>query len=521
MLCRKESTVPIDPQVSLVAGPLFAEAAEAAAGGSEGQASGRDIAADVVAVPVRPGPDGPTVAAGAAEVAERIESAKVLAHAGMHGDPGEVTGVPLVTEDGVIQLLFVGLGDGTPHSLRRAGAALARGARGRSAVATTIATGLDGEGLSTFVEGLLLASYTFSCASRPKNRNPAGAVALVVDDPAAGSAALARAETTARAVAFARDLVNTPSAEKSPDWLAEQAVAAAEGAGITAVVRGEAELRAEGFGGILAVGMGSARPPRFVELSYPGAADDPSRPHVVLVGKGITFDSGGLSLKPGDNMKLMKTDMAGGAAVIAVMGTLRDLGIRARVTGLVAAAENLPSGSAQRPGDVITQYGGRTVEVLNTDAEGRLVLADALAYADRVLEPDAVVDLATLTGAARVALGTTHAPLYANDDGLAEELTRAGTEGGDRLWRMPLAHEYRDALDSEVADLANISRKDYGAGSVVAALFLAEFAGRRPWAHLDIAGAARASSDEHEITKGGTGFGVRLLLRWLAAFPRS
>lgn len=499
--------MPIDSQVRLVTGPLFT--------GTQTKEGGKD--ADVVAVPVRPGPGGPTVGSGEAEVAERIEWAKVLAYEGMRGDPGEVVGVPVVTEDGVTQVLFVGLGDETPPALRRAGAALARGVRGRAAVVTTIAAELDREGLTAFVEGLLLASYTFTRADQPKNRKPAGAIGLVVDDPAADSEALARAVATAQAVAFARDLVNTPSAEKSPDWLAEQAVAAAGRAGIEADVRGEAELRAEGFGGILAVGMGSVRPPRLIQLSYPGAADDPSRPHVVLVGKGITFDSGGLSLKPSDNMSLMKTDMAGGAAVIAVMGALRDLGVKARVTGLVAAAENLPSGSALRPGDVITQYGGRTVEVLNTDAEGRLVLADALAYADRVLDPDVAVDLATLTGAARVALGTTHAALYANDDALAERLATAGTDSGDRVWRMPLVHDYRDALDSEVADLANIARKNYSAGSVIAALFLEEFAGRGPWAHLDIAGAARSSSDEYEITKGGTGFGVRLLLRWLSA----
>jgi len=235
-----------------------------------------------------------------------------------------------------------------------------------------------------------------------------------------------------------------------------------------------------------------------------------------LIGKGITFDSGGLSLKPNDGMKSMKTDMAGGAAVIAVMSALASLGVTDKVTGLVAAAENMPSGSAYRPGDILTMFGGRTVEVLNTDAEGRLALADALAYADATLAPDQIVDVATLTGAARIALGRSLAALYSTSEELADGLLAAGEATGDRLWRMPLAEDYRGALDSPVADLSHVSRSDGGAGSIIAALFLREFAGSRPWAHLDIAGAARSGADEGELTVGGTGFGTRLLLRWLA-----
>lgn len=231
-----------------------------------------------------------------------------------------------------------------------------------------------------------------------------------------------------------------------------------------------------------------------------------------MIGKGITFDSGGLSLKSGDGMKEMKTDMAGGAVVIAVMSVLAGLGVADRVTGLVPAAENMPSGSAYRPGDVITQFGGRTVEVLDTDAEGRLVLADALAYADAVLAPDQIVDVATLTGAARTALGGTHAALYASSDELAAALIRAGEASGDRLWRMPLAEDYRSALDSPVADLAHIARADRHPGSIRAALFLREFVGSRAWAHLDIAGTARCGADSGELTAGATGFGARLLL---------
>jgi len=317
-------------------------------------------------------------------------------------------------------------------------------------------------------------------------------------------------------VALARDLANTPSMIKTPEWLADEAATVAAEYGLSSRIWREAELAAGGFGGLLGVGSGSAHPPRLIQLSYQPAQADR---HVVLIGKGITFDSGGLSLKPTDGMKTMKTDMAAGAAVIGAMSALGRLGVRARVTGLVPAAENMPSGTAMRVGDVLRHYGGKTVEVLNTDAEGRLVLADALAYADDVLAPDLMVDLATLTGAVRVALGSSLAALYATDDELAAGLLDAGAASGERLWRMPLAEDYTDALESPVADLANVARTGGRAGSIDAALFLREFTGGRAWAHLDIAGAARAAADDGENTKGATGFGTRLLLRWLAGSP--
>ena len=219
-------------------------------------------------------------------------------------------------------------------------------------------------------------------------------------------------------------------------------------------------------------------------------------------------------------MKFMKTDMAGGAVVIAVLGALRRLGVRARVTGLVAAAENMPSGAAQRPGDVITHYGGRTVEVMNTDAEGRLVLADALAYADEVHDPDTIVDLATLTGAIGVALGRDIGAVFSPSDDLVTELVAAGAASGDPLWRMPLVEDYRPALESPVADLCNIDADGkFGGGAITAALFLREFTGGRRWAHLDIAGVSRSTADDGVFTKGATGFGTRLLLEWLGGDP--
>ncbi|MGE5134789.1 MAG: leucyl aminopeptidase family protein [Gemmatimonadota bacterium] len=476
----------------------------------------RDEAApDLLAVPVPAA--GPVAAGAGLDSFLGAPAADIAARCDATGQPGETREVVTAggTRPGPGRVVFLGVGNGSPAAMRRAGAALGRlAAPGRRAAGRSVLTsavlGRPGEAVAAFAEGLLLGSYRFRVGAEPA---AAGQAQLLVAAPD-GAAALERAAVVAEAVALARDLANTPSAEKTPAWLADQATAVAAASGLTAAVAGEGELAARGFGGLLAVGAGSARPPRLIELRYtpPGAAR-----HIVLVGKGITFDSGGLSLKPNDGMKLMKTDMAGGAAVIAAMSALGRLGIRARVTGLIAAAENMPSGSAMRPGDVIRHFGGRTTEVLNTDAEGRLVLADALAYADAELGPDVMVDLATLTGAARVALGSVMGALYATDDALAGALLAAGEVSGDPLWRMPLADDYTDALASPVADLANVPHSRANrAGSIDAALFLREFTGGRPWAHLDIAGAARATGDDGDKVKGATGFGTRCLLRWLA-----
>ncbi|WP_283135576.1 leucyl aminopeptidase family protein [Rhizohabitans arisaemae] len=430
------------------------------------------------------------------------------AHYEVEGDAGEIVDLPVASGDGVLRVLFYGVGDAGPEAMRKTGATLARRAKGRGSLGVVLPAGLTEESGTAFATAALLASYRYALTTGDQGRNgPVGEITLF-----GGAVDLRKAKALADATALARDLTNTPASVKSPEWLAERAVETARDSGLTARVRSGEEL-AE-FGGVRAVGMGSARPPRFIELSYTPEGT-PER-HVVLVGKGITFDSGGLSLKPTEGMKTMKTDMAGGAAIIAVMGGLAELGVRAKVTGLIAVAENLPSGSALRPGDVIVHYGGRTVEVLNTDAEGRLVLADALAYADERLAPDVVVDMATLTGAARVALGGRYAALYANDDGLAAELAAAAETSGDRVWRMPLVEDYLPALDSSVADLTNVEAGSaYSGGSITAALFLREFAGKRAWAHLDIAGPARSAADEGENAKGATGYGTRLLLEWL------
>jgi leucyl aminopeptidase len=471
----------------------------------------RDAAttAEAVAVPVRSGPKiDPAYADGLAGIFA-LGAADLLAHEDAKGEPGEIVRSPFRMGDGITELLLFGVGDGSASALRHAGATIARQVRGRGKVIVGGPSQAEDDALAAFAEGLLLASYDFRAGGTAK-RPGAESISVVTSAPTA----LERGATVARAVTLARDLTNTTSLDKCPQWLAERAQELAADAALTVRVRDEAALAAQGFGGLIAVGAGSTRPPRLIELTYePEAAADAR--HIVLVGKGITFDSGGLSLKPNAGMKTMKTDMAGGAVVIAVMSALRELGVPVKVTGLVAAAENMPSGSAMRPGDVIRHYGGTTSEVLNTDAEGRLVLADALAYADAELDPMALVDIATLTGAAKVALGLRYAALYSTDEALAGDLLAASEGSGESLWRMPLVEEYRQAIDSHVADLANIGRGGFNAGSIVAGLFLREFAGDRPWAHLDVAGPARATADDAEITKGATGYGVRLLLRWL------
>ncbi|HET6818228.1 MAG TPA: leucyl aminopeptidase [Mycobacteriales bacterium] len=481
--------------------------------------------AAVLAVPTTPpGEAGglPVVGAGADVLtALGVDCDAALARDEAKGEAGEVVTVP-VGRDGVETVLLAGIADGSVGALRKAAAVVVRRSKGAESLATTLADGRGAEAVRAVAESLALAAYSFTRKSEPKPAKLASAT-LVTDDPAA-EAAVARARATADAVSFARDLANTPSLEKTPAWFADQAVRQARSRGLEATVWDVDDLRRDGFGGVLAVGRGSARPPRFVRLDY-----SPRRPrgHVVLVGKGITFDSGGLSLKPNEGMATMKTDMSGGAAVVGAMTALQALQIDVKVTALVPLAENMPGGDATRPGDVITHYGGRTSEVLNTDAEGRLVLADAIAYATTQLRPDVIVDIATLTGAATLGLGKRHGALYATTDRLRQSLAAAADEGGERLWPMPIVDDYRDALDSPVADLRNVAdaTKHYSGGSIIATLFLREFltppgstdATPPAWAHLDVAGPARADSDEDDVVKGATGFGVRTLLRWLEA----
>jgi leucyl aminopeptidase len=275
------------------------------------------------------------------------------------------------------------------------------------------------------------------------------------------------------------------------------------------------QLERERMGGVLGVGNGSDRPPRFLRLEYAPAG---AKATLALVGKGVVFDSGGLSLKTAGGMETMKTDMSGAAAVIAAMSTLRDLGVKARVIGYVPLVENMPSGRAIRPGDVLTMRNGKTVEVLNTDAEGRLILADGLSLAAEE-GADAIVDIATLTGAVTVALGDKIAGLMGSNDDFVDQVESAAKRAGERLWTLPLPEDYRRNMDSEVADIRNISSGG-GGGTITAGIFLKEFTDGKPWAHLDIAGTARSGAEDADITKGGTGYGVRTLVELASTFKK-
>jgi leucyl aminopeptidase len=414
------------------------------------------------------------------------------------------------------RVLLAGIGDGGEAGWRAAGAAVARSRARGDALAVGLPADVPPAAVRGFTEGLILAAYRFRMASRPADDAPP-ALSDVVFGAAERpelAAALDAGRATADATILSRDLTNMPSNVKSPQWFAERVGAAAAAYdGLTLDVREPARLAAEGFGGLLAVGGGSPRGPRLVELAW---NPDGARRHVVLVGKGITFDSGGISIKPRDAMKLMRKDMGGAASVVAAVVGAAALGLPVRVTALAPLAENMPGGSAFRPGDVVRHYGGLTSESTNTDAEGRLVLADALAYAVAELAPDVLIDMATLTGANAVALGKRTAGLYCYDDGLAAALADAADRAGESVWRMPLVTEYLDYLTSDIADYFSCPEK--GAGSVVAALYLGEFTGsaRDRWAHIDMSAPAWADADAGELSRGATGWGVRTLLRWLA-----
>lgn len=392
------------------------------------------------------------------------------------------------------------------------GVRLAAGRIGRDLTGTTRldARGVTGERLAALVEGLVLGSYRFTLATDRPDETPLR-VDLCGADRGGQRAVLDRAMQAAAAASWARDLANTRSNVKTPAWLGEQARAELRPLGVTVQVRDERWLLEQGFGGVLAVGRGSANPPRLIEASWrPRGA---RKGHLVLVGKGITFDTGGINLKRGDAAKTMFTDMAGGAAVLGALRLIASLDLPVRVTALVPAAENSIGASSFRASDVVRHYGGRTSEIGNTDAEGRLVLADAMAYAVDRLRPSALVDIATLTGAMKVALGVRTGGLLANTDRMADALLAAGEVTGEPLWRLPLDAGYESMLSSDVADATNAPG---GPGGITAALFLQHFVGRVPWAHLDVAGPARAAEDDGMLGVGATGFGARLLAAWAA-----
>lgn len=426
------------------------------------------------------------------------------------GKAGESFELPVSAPDAAAErLLLVGLGDQSLAALRAAGATVGRKVKGKAQSISTFCATSDADA-SAHAISATMGAYIWNLKSGAKPLKPIISLSI-------STLALKRTLTIAAAVWRARDLVHTPANIKSPAWMAANAKTVAKEQNVSIKILAGKEIVP--FGGLVAVGNSSRKsPPRFIEMTYAPKGSS-NWPHVVLVGKGITFDTGGYSMKrPYDTMMAMKTDMAGAAAVLSVVSTLPELAPRARVTALLMCAENAVSGTAQRPSDVITHFGGTTTEVLNTDAEGRLVLADGLAYANLKLKPDYLIDIATLTGSATLGLGRQYAAMYSRDDKLAAKLHELGNESGDRVWRMPLINDYIDALESDIADINNTADKgDYNAGSVTAALFLEKFVGERKWVHFDIAGTARSEVDAGENPKGGTGFGVRLLTTWISS----
>ena len=424
-----------------------------------------------------------------------------------------------------VRVLLIGLGpkaERSPEKARQAsGKALQQVAAKKFGQATFVLPlgGQENDGVAQIqaaAEGILLASYRYDRVLGEEDRTSRKlprSVTLLVDathDKQACESALESAQKICRAVMLARDLVNAPGNIKSPAYLAEQAQAAADESTLQCTILGQKELAKEGFGALLGVAQGSVREPQLIILEHHGGGKGEAP--IALVGKGVTFDAGGISLKPADKMDEMKMDMAGGAAVIATMLAAALLRLPINLVGIVPAVENLPSGTAYRPGDILTSLSGQTIEVLNTDAEGRLILADALTYAKRYA-PKLVIDLATLTGACIIALGHHATAVLGNDQKLVQLLLNAGEECGERLWQLPLWDDYDQQIKSDVADVKNTGGRP--AGTITAAAFLKKFAKDFRWAHLDIAGTAWRDQDQPYIPKGGTGVGVRLLVSFL------
>jgi leucyl aminopeptidase len=442
-----------------------------------------------------------------------------LAERGFEGKPGEALAVP--SGRGTWIALGVGEPDKvTAETLRRAAAAFVRTAWRDATGATTLLAaapaGLDlGLAAQAIAEGASLAAYKFSRYKESPKLSKLQSLAVVgAGEPAQHG--LDRGARVAAAVALARDIVNEPAKAMTPRKLADMAAEVAEAEGLTLTVLDETAIVAEGLGGLAGVALGSDEPARLIQLVYdPPAGAEAS---IALVGKGITFDSGGLSIKTAEGMETMKTDKSGAAAVLAAKSVIAALAPPVRVLAIIPATENMPGGSALKPGDVLTARNGKTIEVLNTDAEGRLVLADGLSLAVEA-EVDAIIDVATLTGACVIALGRKFAGLMGNHAGWIDQVGQAAARAGEDVWPLPLPEDYRKQIDSDVADIKNIGGGRYG-GALTAGLFLREFVGDIPWAHLDIAGPARSDEDEGYLQKGGTGFGVRTLVEAVMGFRK-
>ena len=424
----------------------------------------------------------------------------------------------------VRRCVFIGLGPQgklTPEALRAfAGKAVkeAMGSKRRGVLlAVPLAKPLAMEAqmaVRAIMEGACLGNHVFEKYKGKPDTRPLNTLSLLVPPTTAKryKALLTRTAAICRGTIMAREWVSTPANDKLPAQLALAFEKATRHARLRTRVLDEAQLNRQKFNALLAVSAGSAHPPRLVEMTYtPGKKAEKT---IVLVGKGVTFDTGGINIKPSAGLETMKADMSGAAAVAGAMVAVAALKPKNRIVGITPLVENMPSGTATRPGDIVTSYAGKTVEIGNTDAEGRLILIDALAYAVKKHKPDVLIDLATLTGACVVALGEKIAGLFCPDDALAEAILRAGQSTFERCWRMPMPEDYKELLKSDLADIGNMPSSRYG-GAITAALFLSEFTGKTLWTHIDIAGPAHHKKGSDYCGPGGTGFGVRLLCELL------
>jgi len=411
---------------------------------------------------------------------------------------------------GLSRIVAAGLGkpdDLTERKIEEAAGSLSP-LLARESAAALAADGLTALQAAHAGLGATLRTYrfdTYRTKQKPEDVPKFAALRVLAADPSAAEAAWSPLKAIAQGVFVTRDLVSEPANVLTPAEMATR-IEKLAGLGLDIEVLGQSELEALGFGSLLGVSQGSAQPPRVVVIKWNGGGDE--KP-VAFIGKGVTFDTGGISIKPAGGMEDMKWDMAGAGTVVGLMAALAGRAAKVNAVGVVGLVENMPSGTAQRPGDVVKSYSGQTIEVLNTDAEGRLVLADVLWYAQEKFDPRCMVDLATLTGAIIVALGHEHGGLFSNDDDLSQKLLAAGVATGEKLWRMPMGREYDKQLKSDIADMKNITGRP--GSSITAAQFLARFVNEKPWAHLDIAGMAWATKDSAVVPKGATAFGVRLL----------
>ncbi|GIH94584.1 leucyl aminopeptidase [Planobispora siamensis] len=470
---------------------------------------------DALVVGIHTGPEGLRAAPGAEGLDEALGGrlAATLDAVGVKGKPGEIAKVPTFGALTAPLLVVVGLGDAPEggydaEALRRAAGVATRALAGTARVALALPAA-SAEQAGALALGGLLGAYSFTKYRTGEQQVTPVSELTVLSGADGAEAAVERASTVAASVSLVRDLVNTPPSDLWPSRFAEIAEQTGTEVGLSVEVLDETALKEGGYGGIVAVGQGSVNPPRLVRLAYshPEAAKT-----VAFVGKGITFDSGGLSLKPTASMDWMKSDMGGAGAVFGALVAIARLGLKVNAVGYLCLAENMPSGTAQRPSDVFTSFAGKTVEVLDTDAEGRLVLIDGIARAGQD-DPDLIVDIATLTGAQIVALGWRTAGVMANDDALREEVVAVAGEQGEAAWGMPLPEELRKGLDSPVADIANLHPERFG-GMLTAGIFLREFVPDGvKWAHIDMAGPAFNKGEPHGYTpKGGTGAITRTLV---------